>query len=297
MDWKQGFHKLWCGKAGEKSVDYEIKPSEGKGLGLFVKRDFERGEKILVERSVMTREANGSHNKKKLDKYPAIKTAVMALAPHGGNLMTKFTINCAAQAGDEDPSNDGSSGLFVNFSRINHDCIGNVCHFFESKHNLMVVVANHQISAGSEVTFSYASHVRSRERAMRLSFRGFQCSCRACTNPEIADKLDRMKDLDEKIGIYGSDASKHSQAIRSGLALIKLYDEFHSSDLQYHRTYHDLFQICITRRRNVKEGIKYIKKAREHALRFHQFESNDVVRKYDVLCKNPSSHRNYALLG
>jgi len=51
----------------------------------------------------MTREANRSHNKRELDKYPAVKTAVMALAPHGGDLMTKFTINCAAQAGDDDP--------------------------------------------------------------------------------------------------------------------------------------------------------------------------------------------------
>ncbi len=48
-----GCHKVWCGKSGEKCIDYEIRDAgEGKGLGLFTLRDFERGEKILVERAV-----------------------------------------------------------------------------------------------------------------------------------------------------------------------------------------------------------------------------------------------------
>lgn len=53
-DWKTGHHKTWFGKSGEKCVDYEIRDAGEKGLGLFLKRDFKRGEKILVERAVAT---------------------------------------------------------------------------------------------------------------------------------------------------------------------------------------------------------------------------------------------------
>ena len=56
-------HKIWCGKAGEKCVDYEIRDAGDKGLGLFTMGYFKKGEKILAERTVAvaTRSETGQY--------------------------------------------------------------------------------------------------------------------------------------------------------------------------------------------------------------------------------------------
>ena len=38
QDWKIGHHKQWCGKAGEKDVDYQFREAGEKGLGIFIMR-------------------------------------------------------------------------------------------------------------------------------------------------------------------------------------------------------------------------------------------------------------------
>lgn len=56
-DWKYGGHKFWCidssksdtKSPGELGVDFEIRDSDGKGLGLFALRDFEINDKVIVE--------------------------------------------------------------------------------------------------------------------------------------------------------------------------------------------------------------------------------------------------------
>jgi hypothetical protein len=82
-DWKTG-HKLYCGVGGEIDVDFEIRDAGGDvGLGVFALRDFEKNEKIIVERPLL-----------KVPSltlcYPEIpdcaQKAVDALLPHGGSL-------------------------------------------------------------------------------------------------------------------------------------------------------------------------------------------------------------------
>jgi hypothetical protein len=82
-DWRTG-HKLYCGVAGEIDVDFEIRDAGGDvGLGVFALRDFEKNEKIIVERPLL-----------KVPSltlcYPEIpdcaQKAVDALLPHGGSL-------------------------------------------------------------------------------------------------------------------------------------------------------------------------------------------------------------------
>ena len=51
-DWAAG-HEHWCGTAGELNHDYEIRPSMGRGLGVFALRSFERNDRIMVERPVV----------------------------------------------------------------------------------------------------------------------------------------------------------------------------------------------------------------------------------------------------
>ena len=52
---------------------------------------------------------------------------------------------------------------------------------------------------------------------MRLSTRGFKCTCRACQNTELVQKLDRANELDHRIMALGS-VGKMDAAIRVGEA-------------------------------------------------------------------------------
>jgi hypothetical protein len=280
-DWKMGHHKLWCGKAGEKGVDFDVRPAGEKGLGLFVNRDFQRGEKILVERSAVV---DGIYA-----ENPSLMTAIMALSPSGASLSVKLNINSVEI--NPGPREGSSSGVFLTFSCVNHDCIGNSMHHFDKLLGLEVLVANAFLPAETEVTFSYVSNSDTRERAFRLSLRGFECCCRACHEPELGSKLDQMLELDAQILTLGRE-SKTEQAIRAVAALLELYDELRSSDMSYSRTHYDMFQICILKLKTVKEGMAHIQKAFDHALIFYG-DHAEIVRKYKELVERPQIHRNY----
>ena len=298
-DWKKGFHKVWCGKSGEKCIDYEIRDAgEGKGLGLFTLRDFERGEKILVERAVATQPAGGiiGHlvDFSQLRESTTLMNAAMALAPGGtSSLSEKFVVNCASR-GDADNAGDAGSGLFLDFSRVNHDCIGNSSHDYDPSLKLIILVANHDIPTGSEVTFSYVgtTSLSPLERKSRIRSRGFQCACLVCRDPGIGADLDRGFHLDQSIFQLGS-KGKVEEAIRDGELLIKIYDKLQASDKAYSRTYYDLYQIAIMKKSTVELGSKYIQQAYTHALRYYGREENESVRKFKHYLDNPSWHRNH----
>ena len=195
----------------------------------------------------------------KLYESTSLMSAAMALAPMESTSLTeKFQTNSAALGEEEEEG----GGLFLNFSRVNHDCIGNASHYYAPDQKLKLLVANHAIPAGSEVTFSYGGTIfpSSPQRAMIFHFRGFQCTCAACQNPEIAAKLDRAIDLDRSIQELLR-WSKTEHTIRAGESLVKIYDEFQVSDRLYSRVYYDLFQIAITRRSTLKLGSRYIRQA------------------------------------
>ena len=93
QDWKVGNHKVWCGKSGEKCIDYEVHDAGEKGLGLFTMRDFKRGEKILVERVVAIQsEGELCIDFRGILSNPNIKNATtsMALAPYPMLVLSSF---------------------------------------------------------------------------------------------------------------------------------------------------------------------------------------------------------------
>ena len=168
----------------------------------------------------------------------------------------------------------------------------NSTHFYDASVGMEALVASDLITAGTEITFSYASKSRTPERIMRMQLRGFTCSCAACQNPDLAAKLDRVLELDDKIMNLGS-YGKAEQAIQSGRSLLRLYDELKASDLLYTRTYYDLFQVAITKQKTVKQGIGFIKEAYKRGLNFYGREENEQVQTYKRYVNNPSLHPSY----
>mmetsp|Transcript_1608 Transcript_1608/g.4671 ORF Transcript_1608/g.4671 Transcript_1608/m.4671 type:complete len:334 (+) Transcript_1608:448-1449(+) len=291
QDWKKGGHKIWCGKSGEKCIDYEIREAGDKGLGLFALRNFNGGEKILVERSVMSRlPMRGTTT----SSDPNVRKAIMALAPANSNSVdAKFMANSVSLGGSEE--GDKGSALFIHYSRANHDCVGNANHYYDHGIGLRLLVANRDITAGTEITFSYAGTSSCDERAMLIASRGFTCRCSACQVPEVGAKLDKLIELDRAIVILGSNGNVEA-AIRAGTRLIKIYDDLELSDILYSRTYYDLFQVSITKSSTVKKGHAFIKKAYTHALKFYGRDENETVVNYKQYVEDPSAHRNYRLI-
>ena len=119
----------------------------------------------------------------------------------------------AATAADEAVS----SGLFVNFSRVNHSCVPNANHWYHPAQKLMLLVANHAIAEGDEVTFSYAANVSAKNydggrRAVLKKGWGIDpCDCRACRPPaapehggdaDLDAKVDMRVDLDGRLNDF-----------------------------------------------------------------------------------------------
>ena len=228
LDWKNG-HSKWCCKSGEIDFDYEVREAKDKiGLGMFALRDFKRGEKILVERPIMKisnpvpRDPRIRFND---DDPPSVRAAIHALYPEVGDLKEKFVSNCVSlvevkekvketrSRGQEDCQRltavgNGSTkqklnewreaGMFVNFSRANHCCVGNCEHDFLSEHNLIFIVASCDVKAKEEILFRYVIAAESpEERKSRLNTGwGFVCDCRACNNADVEAQIELVKELD-----------------------------------------------------------------------------------------------------
>lgn len=77
-DWKSASHKFWCGKnVGEMLTDVEVRPIEGKGLGMVALRPFAKSDMILVERPILLLRESGM-------RPPSINqvSGAMALTPN-----------------------------------------------------------------------------------------------------------------------------------------------------------------------------------------------------------------------
>ena len=291
-DWRSS-HKKWCGKSGELDFDFEIRETDdGKGKGLFTLRNFERGEKIMVERPVIRLNECRSDDLREIavpaSEPASVRVAIDALAKSrtasaANELELIFRTNCCSMG-------DDGSGLFVNISRVNHDCIGNSMHSYNKDIGVNLLVANHAIEIDTEVTFSYYPHAESqRARVTRLfSVWGFRCSCAACRDEALAAKLDRLARLDDVIIRLGGQG-KVEQGLRAGRQLIRLYDELRASPNLYSRTYYEMYQIAISSPKHYSSAVAFIKLSHTNAKIYFGIDCEDVRIKARYVA-DPRSH-------
>lgn len=289
-DWKKG-HKVYCGKSGEIGFDYTIRDCQW-GKGVFALRNFEKNEKIMVERPVLRFASNIFCYPKSISEVPpAARDAVKALVGNSfKEIINRNGMSCTA------PGEEGETGLFVTMSRVNHDCMGNADHNYLEKQDVKILVASRSIQEGEEITISYVCGEGTDERKWRLQTNyNFTCSCTVCQNPDLEAKLTRAAELDNSIMELASNG-RIDQAMRKGKALLSLRDELDMSTWLYYRTYYDLFQVCITKKKYVREGRSYIRKAYEAVLAYYGDEDQPEVLRMKAFLQDPSSHRNYLIL-
>ncbi|CAB9509364.1 SET [Seminavis robusta] len=324
MDWST--HSFWCGKAGEKGVDFEICHISGKGLGMIAKRSFERGEKILAERPVLTTTnvvatCNDQTNTTAAANE-SIRVAAMSLTPLQGSLDDKVHANgvCLesqdpeqptpppppqttttsnsddkenSEQDDDDDDDNMAAGLFLTFSRVNHDCLGNADHYFDHQHGVELLVANHRIEAQTEITFPYTRS--GKQRQICLEWRGFTCHCKACQIPFWNDQVNAMCTLDSRITQLGgcSCDQKRAKAVQSAKTLLVIYDRVQASCRDYARVHYDLFQILVLQNDTMPEARRHMLLAHDYALSFCGYDQHETVLKYRGYVDHPERHGNY----
>lgn len=288
LDWKKYSHKRWCCNSGEIDFDYAIRECEFKsrGLGVFALRDFKRGEKAMVERPLIVTLTGSS-------EVPATaKASVDALLPVGGSLLEKIALNGISC----DDGDTRGSGLLVNMSKVNHDCIGNCMHNYIDHDKVVLLVCSRDISAGEELTYPYRlRRNRDQRRQMLLAVYGFECKCLACTAPLVDAKLtmiDQLENEMRELGAYGK--AKTALALKKGEELIKLFDELHLNSQVYYRNYERMFQVAVTQRKTLNDAKRYARLACEHLITFNG-ENDPLVVRAKAIAEDPSVDPYYLM--
>lgn len=291
-DWTNAAHRLSCGDAGEIDVDYEVRDAgPGVGLGLFALRNFRKNERLLVERPLFKVPSGSLHFP---DIPAAARKAVDALLPVEGSLLQK--VNRNGMSCTDVSEGRGETGLFLIMSRMNHHCLGNADHQYIPHRGVKIAVANRDIAAGEEVTISYIAYAPRDQRRARLAFDyGIDCTCSVCQDSELEMQLARAKELDDEI-METASSGKIEVALRKGVALLRIYDELQFSSWSYQRTYYDLFQVAITKKKYVEKGRRFIRQAYEALLAYTGDEHHPNVQRFKALIASPQDHRNYLIL-
>jgi MYND finger/SET domain len=294
-DWKEYSHRFYCQKTGEIGHDFEIRRAEGgKGLGMFALREFERNEIIVAERPLLVFDAIQVKRSLWLPKVPAdLESAIATLHPLTGSFEEKFDKNAFAYS-DPDEVNH-VQGLFLVMSRINHDCIGNSSHQFMWNRGVKILVANHSIKVGEEITFSYGSPIPSQVRRRQLELKhGIVCICRACRDKTVASDLDEILECERHLAQTFS-RGMTDMSIKLGLTIIGIYDKYQLPSCQYHRTYFDLFQAAISKQSRFDEAVQYICKSYQAALDYTSDPDDIYAHRIKRYVDNPRSHYNYCI--
>jgi SET domain len=249
-------------------------------------RAFQKNDVIVVERPIL--KVNGGTPR--IDQIEATaRPAALALAPLNVEFLSKFRTNVME-------CSSSMSGLFLTISRINHDCFGNSDHFYFEHRGVQVLVARNSIASGEEVTFSYVDPLKNDKYQYRRwilpHVYGFTCRCCVCLDPDLEADMYTMKELKDEVLHYGT-RGMIDAALEKGKALVTLFDKRGMSSWDYYCAYYDLYQLTITRRQNLAEGIEYIRQAYESVLACTHDEAHDRVIKMKKYADAPTSHENY----
>lgn len=93
-------------------------------------------------------------------------------------------------------------GLFPLYSRINHSCSPNAVSTYNPIIERLIVHASRAIKAGEQVFIEYTNmtfKVKSLRQSTLLQNWGFECQCKACTDPEEEALRAQMIELDMKV--------------------------------------------------------------------------------------------------
>ncbi|KAK2058414.1 SET domain-containing protein [Colletotrichum caudatum] len=230
---------------------FEVAKVPGKDYGLVATLPIRRGEIILRETaSLLIDYAAFTHipvedmrklQAQAIDYLPfPHRGEWLNMSSHGYqgdhiSMVDKILITNSFDVEMDDKRDDDFYAVFVNTSRMNHDCRPNVDYFFDPRTLTQRTVALRDIIPGEELTLSYIDPMQTRKaRRERLhSTWGFHCSCHHCMQHRL--KTDESDRRIEQIAALREEFNDYTPASRAtpemALLLISLYEQEHNWSL------------------------------------------------------------------
>lgn len=195
---------------------FELRPTDGQGLGAWATRSYEKGARIFTEWPLAMFVVPDRERVRRDDAMELINRMVDALNP-----MRKASFFSLAQASKHGPNrsavgiwlsnaypmdSEGSGdkqGVFAQLCRINHSCQPNVTTSWNARLRRQTIHATRSIRAGEELLISYYGVdgqdglVRAERQELIMSKMGFHCSCALCglTGDALARSEGRQRRL------------------------------------------------------------------------------------------------------
>ncbi|WEW59470.1 hypothetical protein PRK78_004944 [Emydomyces testavorans] len=178
---------------------FELKPSPGKGWGVFARRRIERGATILREKPLFViqkphQAIMGVDVRAAVQQLaPSEKQQFLNLRDNGSRPFTRLT-NALAENSFAVSVDPPAHGLFLLHSRFNHSCIPN-CKIptTSGAKEMIESFAIRDIAAGEEITICYNTDFECRVRYERHQVLRFVCDCKACLIDSPFQKLSDMR--------------------------------------------------------------------------------------------------------
>lgn len=274
-DWKvdrQGqCHKVWCSLGcGEQNVDYVITHiSDDKGYGIIANVPIPRGRIIMCEHVFPVNQVRQS------TPLSSVRDAIMSLVPENGKIDDKIDTNCIGLG-------SAGEGVCIRISRINHACMGNSFHHYDSAHGVVLLISTRDIGVGEEIEMDYTArfdvaahdeHGDYETCTSTLKMRyGIVCKndCK-CHDRSIQKLVMLGRALDQKI-IDLARSHNYADAIKSGKLLLDVVKRLDLPPNVVNRALFNLYEVCTASGAN-HEGLEYLRRAYDSALQIYGPES------------------------
>lgn len=203
---------------------FVIRSAPGKGVGMFATRDIKRGECVLSEKPLVYTYRNLVRTQMAIDAMSdADKEAFYAL--HNIHTDCSTALGIARTNALPLGSDAVDCAVYKTLSRINHSCVPNVNHTWNSKFKKEYIHATQDIAEGSEIFTSYLAAYMVREERMSYLQKNFkfECQCSLCVqpSPEYDTAVRRIKIYKDLIPQVASSNPKQSiQYVREILTLL-----------------------------------------------------------------------------
>ena len=275
-----------------------------KGQGLIAVQTIPKGTRILSEKPIFTTSGRGNNlgiiNQRIANQLKQVskqnQRAFLSLHNNFRGSLAAFLGIAKTNALPLGPDAT-ESGLFLQASRINHDCLPNCQHTWNANIGEETIHTIREIAQGEEITISYAltGPSNSRREHLQKNF-GFDCICSLCSLPEteraLSDsRLEEIQHLDDVIG-DGAHLMLHPQQhLRKVHNLIQLLKAEHIEDARLPRAYYDAFQTVIAHGDQARAKVFA---ERSYAARLScEGEDSPETLKMRLLAENPKSHRMF----
>ncbi|KAI5464358.1 hypothetical protein BGZ63DRAFT_401314 [Mariannaea sp. PMI_226] len=251
------------GKAGPAEDDqmYQIKTLQGKGKAFIATRNISKGTRIFTETPLFKLpdcvwEGGFAEDATLLELKGLSRAQQRAFfelhnvhARQHSPVLGIVQSNLLPLTGED----DGSSGLFLEASRINHSCRPNAQHSWNADLECLVVHAMEDIKAGCEITISYVSgkSLSYAERQAQLKQRfDFSCACKLCSLTVPArfrsnDRLALIRSIESNKELTKAEhiRQRASEAFGQAHQLVELLEEEGVNDTRLPNAYYIAFQI------------------------------------------------------